>query len=150
MGCNNHISCLKKITSCKNWQISLLRNPVKSYLIRPTLKSCWFPIHRPGEIKNSHEPPRVETLFLQSLCRKRYTTKLFKKDKQLIWWCEHWLQTKFWWSYRKYMQKGWYKVKCTYQSSTIYEYRKKRVIMNAFFCHNLIIVPLLGYSTISC
>ena len=24
------------------------------------------------------------------------------------------------------MQKGWCKIKCTYQSSTIYEYRKKR------------------------
>ena len=43
------------------------------------------------------------------------------------------MQTKFWWSYMKYMQKCWWKIKCTYQSSTIYEYRKKRLITNAFF-----------------
>ena len=46
---------------------------------RPILKSCSFPIHRPGEIKNSHEPPAGGKCFLQSLCLKRYTIKRFKK-----------------------------------------------------------------------
>ena len=40
------------------------------------------------------------------------------------------------------MQKGWYKVKCTYQGSTIYEYRKKRFIMNAFFSSQFNYCPL--------
>ena len=31
------------------------------------------------------------------------------------------------------MQKDWCKIKCTHQNSTIYEYRKKHLIMNAFF-----------------
>ena len=31
------------------------------------------------------------------------------------------------------MQKGWCKITCTYQRSTINEYRKKRLIMNASF-----------------
>ena len=39
----------------------------------PVLKSCSFPIHRQGEIKNSHEPPWVETfLFAISLSKKLY------------------------------------------------------------------------------
>ena len=42
-------------------------------------KSCLFPIRRPGEIKNSHEPPGGRFFLLQSLCLKRYTTKRFKK-----------------------------------------------------------------------
>ena len=48
------------------------------YGFRPTLKYCSFPIHRPDEIKNSHEPPAVRN-FWQSLCLKRYTIKRFKK-----------------------------------------------------------------------
>ena len=51
--------------------------------IRPTLKSCSFTIHRPGEIKNSHQPPAGRNFFLkfflQSFCLKRYTIKIFKK-----------------------------------------------------------------------
>ena len=45
----------------------------------PTLKSCLFPVHQPGEIKNSQKPPKVTNFFLQSLCLKRYSTKRFKK-----------------------------------------------------------------------
>ena len=48
--------------------------------IRPNLKSCLFPIHRPGEIKNSHEPPAIRNFFLFcNLCLKRYMMKRFKK-----------------------------------------------------------------------
>ena len=46
---------------------------------RPTLKSCSFPIHRLGGIKNSHEATANRNFFfLQSLCLKRYTIKRFK------------------------------------------------------------------------
>ena len=39
--------------------------------VGPTLKSCLFPIHRPGEIKNSHEPPAGRTFFFAiSLSKK--------------------------------------------------------------------------------
>ena len=31
--------------------------------LRPILKSCSFPIHRPDEIKNSHEPPAGRNFF---------------------------------------------------------------------------------------
>ena len=59
---------------------------MKSYRLNPnlvlhlcaagaTLKSCLFPVHRPGEIKNSHEPPASRNFFLQSLHFKRYTIK---------------------------------------------------------------------------
>ena len=42
-------------------------------LMRPTLKSCSFPIHRPGEIKNSHEPPAGRNIFFAiSLSKKIY------------------------------------------------------------------------------
>ena len=47
--------------------------------MRPTLKSCLFPIHWLDEIKNSHEPPVGRNFFLQSLCLKRYMTKRYKK-----------------------------------------------------------------------
>ena len=81
-------------------------------LSRPTLKSCSFPIHQPGEIKNSHEPPTGRNFFFQSLCLKRKTTQRFKKISSqysknftlyisifnfyvqflywfiIIWWCE--------------------------------------------------------------
>ena len=30
---------------------------------RSTLKSCSFPINRPGEIKNSHKPPASRNFF---------------------------------------------------------------------------------------
>ena len=40
------------------------------------------------------------------------------------------------------MQKGWCKIKCTYQSSTIYEYRKMRLIINAFFSSQFNYCPL--------
>ena len=40
------------------------------------------------------------------------------------------------------MQKGWCKIKCTYQSSTIYEYRKRRLIINAFFSSQFNYCPL--------
>ena len=49
------------------------------------------------------------------------------------------------------MQKGWCQIKCTYQSSTTeaqMNTEKKRLLKNAFFCHNLIIVSLHGCSTI--
>ena len=40
--------------------------------LRPTLKSCLFPIHQPGEIKTSYEPPTGRNFFfLQFLCLKR-------------------------------------------------------------------------------
>ena len=38
-----------------------------SRINRPTLKSCSFPIHRLGEIKNSHEPPAGRNFFFCSL-----------------------------------------------------------------------------------
>ena len=40
------------------------------------------------------------------------------------------------------MQKIWCKMKCTYQSSTIYEYRKNRLIMNAFYSSQFNDCPL--------
>ena len=44
---------------------------------RPILKSCSFPIHRPGEIKNSHEPPAEETFFFAiSLSKTLYDKKI--------------------------------------------------------------------------
>ena len=52
---------------------------INSFSIRPTLKSCSFPIHRLREIKNSHEAPAGRKFFLQSLCLKRYIIKRFKK-----------------------------------------------------------------------
>ena len=56
------------------------QNPFQIYFfLRPILKSCLFPIHRLGEIKNSHELPANRNIFLQSLCLKRYTIKRFKK-----------------------------------------------------------------------
>ena len=79
---------------------------------RPTLKSCSFPIHQPGETKNSHEPPTGRNFFFQSLYLKRKTTQRFKKISSqssknftlyisifnfyvqflywfiIIWWCE--------------------------------------------------------------
>ena len=38
-----------------------------SFLTRLTLKSCSFPIHGPGEIKNSHEPPMGRNFFFGNL-----------------------------------------------------------------------------------
>ena len=49
------------------------------WAMKPTLKSCSCPIHQPGEIKNSYEPPAGRNFFLQLLCLKRYTIKRFKK-----------------------------------------------------------------------
>ena len=46
--------------------------------VRPTLKSCSFFIHWPGEIKTSHEPPTGRNFFLQSPCLKRSAIKRFK------------------------------------------------------------------------
>ena len=40
------------------------------------------------------------------------------------------------------MQKCWCKLECTHQSSTIYEHRKMRLIMNAFFLHQFNYCPL--------
>ena len=40
------------------------------------------------------------------------------------------------------MQKGWCKIKCTYQSSTIYECRKKCLMMNVFFSSQFNYCPL--------
>ena len=46
-------------------------------LSRPTLKSCSFPIHQPGEIKNSHEPPTGRNFFFSiSLFKKKNNTKI--------------------------------------------------------------------------
>ena len=40
-------------------------------MLRPTLKSCSFPIHLLGEIKNSHEPPAGRNSFFAiSLSKK--------------------------------------------------------------------------------
>ena len=40
-------------------------------------KSCLFPIHRPGEIKNSHEPPAGRNSFFAiSLSKKIYDKKI--------------------------------------------------------------------------
>ena len=53
-------------------------------LARSTLKSCSFPIHRSGEMKNSHEPPAGRNFFFAiSLSKKIYVKKIWK-DKQLI------------------------------------------------------------------
>ena len=52
------------------------------------------------------------------------------------------MQTKFWWSYRKYIQKGWCKIKCTYQSSIIYEYRKKVLNYELLFSSQFNYCPL--------
>ena len=50
----------------------LRRYSYHSPSLRPTLKSCSFPIHQPGEIKLSLEPPTGRNFFfLQSLCLKR-------------------------------------------------------------------------------
>ena len=48
------------------------------YHIRPALKSCSFPIHRPGEMKNSQEPPAGRNIFLYaiSLSKKIYEKKI--------------------------------------------------------------------------
>ena len=113
-----------------------------------------FPFHQLDEIKNSHEPPVDRNVFLQFFCLKRYTAKWYKKisswySKNLplyVFIFDFYVQFLCWfivincklrkyrkWSYRKYMQKGWCKIKCTYQSSTIYEYGRKCLIMNAFF-----------------
>ena len=43
---------------------------------RPTLKSCSFPIHQPGYIKNSNKLPWVETFFAISLSKKIYDKKI--------------------------------------------------------------------------
>ena len=53
---------LKGITRKINGQKGGLLNFLGP-LMRPTLKSCSFPIHRPGEIKNSHEPPAGRNFF---------------------------------------------------------------------------------------
>ena len=50
-----------------------------SSVARASLKSCSFPIHRPGEIKNSHLPPAGRKFFLHNLCLKRYTIKDLKR-----------------------------------------------------------------------
>ena len=51
----------------------LLTKVTISYGFRPTLKNCLFPIHRPGEIKNSHEPPAGRNVFFAiSLAKKIY------------------------------------------------------------------------------
>ena len=46
--------------------------------VRPTLKSCSFFIHQPGEIKTSRELPTGRNFFLQCLCLKRSAIKRFK------------------------------------------------------------------------
>ena len=51
--------------------------------IGPTLKSCLFPIHRPVEIKNSHQLPASRNFFLQSLSKKIHEKKILI-NKQLI------------------------------------------------------------------
>ena len=47
--------------------------------VRPTLKSCLFPIHQPGEIKNSHEPPVDRNFFFAIILSKKIYDKIFKK-----------------------------------------------------------------------
>ena len=43
------------------------------------LSVCLFPIHWPGEKKNSHEPFVGKNVFLQFVYLKRYTIIRFKK-----------------------------------------------------------------------
>ena len=49
---------------------------LKSHELRPTLKSCSIPIHRLGEMKNSHElPVGRDFFFLKSLLSKKIYDK---------------------------------------------------------------------------
>ena len=49
-------------------------------VLRPTLKSCLFAIHRPGKKKKKvTSRQQVELFFFQSLCLERYMIKRFKK-----------------------------------------------------------------------
>ena len=48
-------------SKCSNNSLSLL------CFVRSTLKSCSFPIHWPGEIKNSQEPPAARNFFFCNL-----------------------------------------------------------------------------------
>ena len=57
-------------------QISMKGTSCFRSLLRPTLKSCLFPIHRPGEI-NCQEVPAGRNFSLKSLCLKRYKIKRF-------------------------------------------------------------------------
>ena len=53
---------------------------LQNVVLRPTLKSCWFPIHQLFEIKNSHEPPVDRNFFFAiSLSDEIYAIKRFKK-----------------------------------------------------------------------
>ena len=55
-----------------------VRPSLVEILFRPTLKSCSFPIHWPGEIKNSHVPPANRNFFFFaiSLSKKMYNKKI--------------------------------------------------------------------------
>ena len=45
-----------------------------------TLKSCSFPIRRPGEIKNSHEPPAGRNLLCNPFVYKVMLQKDLKRQ----------------------------------------------------------------------
>ena len=86
----NTIDSVKQINKVANKSLKLLDqwlsanrislNVAKTEFVifRPTLKSCSFPIHRPGKIKNSHEPPAGTNFFFFaiSLSKKIYNKKI--------------------------------------------------------------------------
>ena len=54
----------------QNERISAIMKTMTS--TRPTLKSCSFPTHQLGEIKNRHKPPAGRNFFTISLSEKIY------------------------------------------------------------------------------
>ena len=53
-----------------------IRPSLVEILFRPTLKSCSFPIHWPGEIQTSHGPTAGRDFFAISLSKKMYNKKI--------------------------------------------------------------------------
>ena len=85
--CQTEILCKEDFVQNENsmfWLVLIILIPYKygiyiyGCLVKPYLKSCLFPIHQSGEIKNSLEPSAGRN-FLQSLCLKKYSIKRFKK-----------------------------------------------------------------------